>query len=272
MDLRNLADTYEQTQRVRIQAENRVRAVFQGSDEEVAEHVANDRTIKRLRYAEEDVKLQMEDELKNHPCYVWAMGVPGLNRTLAAKIFGLIGDVERFARFSNLRTFSGHTPGKNRLVKGEKSCFNRRLKTCCYLFFESSIKVASIKLKFPPEKKYADIYRNWRSVYLQRYGAGDIKKKENSLDKDGNRYTFPDEVAKEWPDIRQHYAAKNKLVDVFLFHVYEEWLEKIGSDKKATLYSHEVLGHHMKFERSDFSNPKMSEQKRKQHKSDAAAT
>lgn len=264
MDLRNLADTYEQTQRVRIQAENRLRAVFQGSDEEIAQHVANDVTVQRLIEAEESVRRHMEAELQKHPCYEWAMGIPGLNRTLAGKIFGLIGDAEQFVRFSNLRTFAGLCPGRNKLVKGEKSCFNRRLKTCLYLFFESSLKAGGMKLKNPPFRRYDEIYRVWRSTYIHRHGGGKVAKKLNGVDEHGQSYTSTDEIAQGWPDLRQHYAAKNKLLDVFLFHVYEEWLEKT-SGREPTLYSHTHLGHQAKYDRTDFSSEEMSKQKRKVH-------
>ena len=115
-----------------------------------------------------------------------------------------------------------------------------------------------------PKKFYIDIYASWREVYKHRYGSGSIKKKKNGQDADGNRYTASDEDAQAWPDARQMHAAKNKMLDVFLFHVYERWLVALG-EESPTLYVHEHLGHHMRYESDDFSSPQMAAKKIKKH-------
>lgn len=270
LSLRDMADAYEQVQRTRIAAENRVRACLQGTDESLLPKlIASDPVCERLRQTEELICENMEVIVAQSPVYEWIMGVPGINRTIAAKILGIIDDPSKFARFSNLRTFCGLTPGKNKLVKGEKAIFSRRLKTTLFIAFASMLKAKGMKLKHPPQQMYANIYYQWRGIYAARFGAGSCKKKVGGLDKDGNGYTADDETAQQWPDLRQHFAAKNKLLDVFVYHIYEEWLAPAGLS--PTLYVHEVLGHHAKYERAQFSSPQMSSAKRGKHATELAA-
>jgi hypothetical protein len=64
--------------------------------------------------------------------------------------------------------------------------------------------------------------------------------------------------------MRQHFAAKNKMMDVFMVHLWRTWREACGWSV-ASLYVHEVLGHHMDYDAADFSSPKMAGRKMKEH-------
>lgn len=260
LDLRNLADIYEQTQKVRIAAENRVRAVAQGADDEVKSAIASDRVVASLTTAEKYAEADMGVVFESHPLFTFMLGIPGVKNITACRVLGMIEDPRRFPNFGHLRTFSGLTPGKNKLVKGKKACFSSRLKKNLYIVFESMLKAAATTRNNKPTRFYAEIYRNWREIYKQRHGAGDCKKKKSGKDEEGNSYTSPDEEAKQWSDLRQHYAAKNKLLDVFLFHIYEQWLIELGAPV-PDLYVHKVLGHHTKFDRMEFTSPEMAKKK-----------
>lgn len=251
LNLRALADVYEQVIKVRNACANRLRAVEQGKDDPgpddlVADYPLLNRLNEALSTAQED----MERVLPEHPCYVWAMGVPGINRTVACKILGVIPmeSPEDFATFSQLRTFAGICPERNKLVKGEKACFSRRLKTTLYVAWSSMLKAEAVSRGSAgsPARFYAEIYRKWREIYKQRYGEGEPAKKAG------------------WPDGRQHHAAKNKLLDVFLCHLWRTWREALGYDV-ATLYVHEKLGHHMDYAAEEFNSPIMAARKIKQH-------
>ena len=256
LDLRNLADIYEQTQKVRIAAENRVRAVAQGSDDEKKEVIASDSIVASLTVAEKYAEKAMAKVFLEHPCCEFMMGIPGIKNITACRVLGLIEDPRKFASFSKLRVFAGLCPGRNKRIKGQKTCYSTRLKRNLFIVFESMVKAAATTKNDKPNRFYEGIYRSWRSTYKARYGEGDhtaCKKKKNGVDGQGGKFTRPDEEAQAWPDLRQHLASKNKMMDVFLFHVYEHWLTEIGEDVRP-LYVHEVLGHHTKFERSDFTS------------------
>lgn len=268
-DLRMKVDSYFQCQRNRIAAENRARAYAQGADEGANDAVASDQIVECMRLAEQVAMRRVEAALQDHPCMNWAMGVPGMNRATIGRLVGLIDDPTQFARFSNLRSHAGLCHLTNKLKKGEKAKFSMRLKTSIFVAWECMLKQHNAKCANPPEKRYTDIYYNWREIYKVRFGAGDVKKKANGKDEHGNAYTATDEIAKEWPDRRQQYAAKNKMMDVFLYHLYEEWLTNLGLPVPG-LYVHEVLGHHMKYDRKEFSNSEFAAKKLKKlssHKS-----
>ncbi len=250
LNLRILADLYEETLKVRNACANRLRAIDQGHDDPPAEAaVASSPLLDRLNDALKVAREEMETLLPEHPVYEWLMGVPGINRTLGCRMLGLIPmeEEEHFPTFSRLRVFAGLCPGRNRLVKGEKACFSRRLKTVLFVAFTSLQKSAAVCRGKPnaPVELYDDIYRKWRKTYLQRFG-------ENGKE-DG------------YPDLRQHFMAKNKLLDVFLCHVWRQWREAMGWSV-ASLYVHEKLGHHMNYEAGQFSSEAMAAKKIKQHK------
>jgi hypothetical protein len=251
-DLRTLADQYEETLKVRNACGNRLRAIAQGKDDPPApEDIANSPLLDRLNDALEEARKLMEMALPEHPIYEWLMGVPGINRTIACRILGMIPmeSEEDFSTFSKLRVFAGLCPGRNRLVKGQKACFSRRLKTAGYIAFTSMLKAQAICVGKPnaPQQFYADIYRKWREVYKLR----------------NERNGKPTEDA--WTPLHQNYAAKNKLLDVFFVHIWRLWREARGWSVRS-LYVHEKLGHHMNYEAAEFSSPAMAEKKIKQHK------
>lgn len=251
LDLRALADLYESTLKVRNACENRLRAVSQGFDDEPGSpQVANSPLLDRLNEALAQSQQDMEAALATHPVFEWLMGVPGINRTLGCRVLGMIpmDDEDNFVTFSKLRVFAGLCPGRNKLVKGEKACFNKRLKTALYVAFGNMLKAAAICEGKPnaPPRMYAEIYRKWRTIYLDRHGEGKEAKE------------------KGWPDLRQHFAAKNKLLDVFVCHVWRKWREAMGWSVRS-LYVHDKLGHHVNFEADEFSSPAMAKKKIKQH-------
>jgi hypothetical protein len=325
-DLRQLADIYESTVKVRIAAENRLRAISQGFDEgEKPQVLASNRLVEILVMAEEEAENNMKIAFREHPCFDFMMGVPGVNAITACRILGMIGDATMFARFSNLRTFAGMTPGKDRLVKGEKAVFCKRLKTNIHILFDTMLKSGSrVSEKNRPSEMYTAIYAKWRGTYAERYGFGDCKHKQNrtckkpvlkdgkNLKKNGKvvyqtrtysvvdkpegfdewievnpkivtlvfdmqKNSPPEEVEEyvstlpydprmvkkypqDWSDLRQHLAAKRKMMDVFLYHLYEEWLTRL--DKQVPgLYVHDVLGHHMKYDRDKFQSDSLRESK-----------
>jgi hypothetical protein len=272
LNLRALADLYERTIEVRNACQNRLRAVDQLRDDEPgAPDVANYPLLMKLEEALDEARDNMESVLPSHPVADWLVGIPGINRTIACRVLGLIpmegpfclavgcdGELVKrkgsfgvcdpcataidvdipkrcpecdheirethwvrtckdcgrvghdFETFSELRVFAGICPGRGKLVKGQRACFSGRLKKALFVAFGSMLKAETRSKAGPtaPKMFYPEIYRKWRSEYISRHGEGTKKA----------------EVAETgWPKLRQHFAAKNKLLDVFLCHLWREW-------------------------------------------------
>lgn len=323
LDLRQIADIYEQILKIRNGAGNRLGALEREADDTIPDvNVASSPLLAKLDVAIEETRSLMEAQLPGHPVYEWLMGIPGINRTIACRVVGLIpmtteppmyvtsswdSDVEvyclkvgdktwvsddgyrwyvgtkvdhedgkrargepldsgiitlsggpmdgqkidlNFSSFGKLRVFAGLCPGKNRLVKGEKACFNRRLKTALYIAFTSMLKAngARERIKDGPKCWYTDIYYKWREFYEEREGT-------NKKPKRGEE---------SWSELHQHYAAKNKMLDVFMVHLWRTWRENTGWSV-LSLYVHVKLGHHMDYDAADFSSEAFGARKIKQH-------
>lgn len=202
--LRQLVDTYEQTQRMRIQLGNRRDALVRGVDEPPVDATflteAPQKLYNRLRESEKELVHEMQHYVRQHPAWPWLTQVRGIGPTLGAKVLGLIGDISLAPTASALWRFAGYAVidgERERLKKGEKSHYNRRLKTACYL-----IGMSFIKLKSPYRKIYDDA-----KVYYQG--------------------THP-----EWTKIHIHRAAMRKMVKVFLAHLWYEWRAAEGMEAR----------------------------------------
>jgi len=245
LDLRSLADLYEATLKVRNACANRLRAINQGRDPDGEDStIANSPLLDRLNDALVQAQEDMEFKLPEHPAYEWLMGVPGINRTLGCRILGLIpmDNETDFATFSKLRVFAGLCPGRNRLTRGEKASFSTRLKTSLFVAFGNLLKAEAISRgkANAPKRFYAEIYRRWRAIYKDR-------------------------TEQEWSDLHQHLAAKNKLLDVFVCHLWRVWRERKGWSVRS-LYVHEVLRHDLNFLEQDFSSPTLAARRIRAHR------
>jgi len=352
LNLRQLADLYESMVKVRSGAENRMRSVLQETDDAPEEtDISSDELVAALYHACGIAQRRMETEASKHPCFMWGLGVPGINRTLLCRVLGMIPmdgpacvkcgheplvdlrhDKETaeeygledvapryacpvckhlqsdFPRFSSLRKFSGHAPGHNKLVKGEKACFSSRLRVACHLAFDCMLKGWSIT-KTKPRRSYIEIYEKWRLIYAQRHGVGpaanaylvrkdvyDPKihtgfkvytfkgtdKKQWLENEDGSTKWYRDEEMGTdvvipspngkprktkgrrplWPDQRQHFAAKYKLMDVFLSHLWMTW--RINEGWQFDEPRGDKRGHEYDYDIEDFTSPELAAKKRKQ--------
>jgi hypothetical protein len=180
-----------------------------------------------------------------------------------------------FPNFSQLKSYSGHCPGKNRREKGSDVAFNSNLRVNCFQAFDSMLKQSRFEAnpkEYHPSNAYGTIYNKWRVTYAGRYGVGAMglaKMGRMGLPKeDFVKYkSYVEHEGKsrpEYPDLRQHFMAKNKLLDVFLCHLWRTWREGMGWDVRS-LYVHEKLGHFMDYDHNDFSSPALAARKHKEN-------
>lgn len=241
-ELRWLTDVYMQTQKLRIANSNRVYASGpEGTDDNSPEpFVAS--LVSRLEDLEGDIFKRMKLVVKDHPAWPWLSEVKGIGPTLATKILGLIGDIEKFSSVSKLWSFAGYGLTENgerqRPVKGERLTYNRRLKTALYLAGDSFIKSRS---------PYRDLYDARKRIYrlkkqirpmqeilgLDTEGLPDRattegKKAWDVLIKKTNAEAGAPRDEACWSDGHVDNAARRYMVKIFLSHIWVVWREAEG--------------------------------------------
>lgn len=221
--LRALVDTRDrQIQKARIQFGNRLSALDREAD------VGSDRQRnileryhKQLEDLEEQLDEDIAEEVAQEPIYEYVSAVKGIGPGLAAKLIAMI-DIERPATVSALWRFAGYAVidgERERLVKGVKAHYNKRLKTTCYLVASSFLKSGS---------PYRRIYDEAREHYL------------------ANR---PD-----WTKGHQHNAAMRKMIKIFLQHLWLVWRELEGLPTSKP-YAHGIMGHGSMYTPKEFGWP-----------------
>lgn len=247
LDPRDAVDLYWGLQKVRIQMGNKVGAYERADDTTRPVRLIRD-ILADTRALEKRLQDMLGFALVAHPAGTWLLGVPGVGPTIAGKLVGLIpmNSEEDFPRFSKLRVFAGICPGRNRPKKGEKLPYCGRLKVTGMVLLQTWLKLDAAGTlrggKHIAEEYYIDIYHGWKSVYKER----EEQKPEEE----------------RWSPLHCHLAAKNKMLDVFLSHLWLEWRAKCGW-ACPDLYVHGKLGHQMQYDRSRFSNPELGAKKLK---------
>lgn len=195
--VRWMTDVYLSVQKIRIGVGNRIWA--REAERDMTDSVFTDfqRTLyDKLYESEQEIANHMKYCLDGHPAWDWLKTVKGVGPTLATQLIGLIGDIEKAPSVSALWRFAGLAviDGKaETLVKGEKSHYNKRLKTCMFKVASSFLKSNSPYRRFYDESK----------AYYEK-----------------NR---PD-----WTPLRIHRAAMRKMNKIFLQHLWVTWREAEG--------------------------------------------
>lgn len=216
--LRMLADTYTQTQRLRIQTTNRLGAVERGVDQHMEGFLPESmaRLAKRLEAAESECAEAMDSAIEGHPAMKWLGQVAGVGPVLAAKMLAMI-DIRRCQTVSALWRFAGYgvvvgTDGvgkRERPVKGEKLHYCIRLKTTLYL-------VGGSFLKLGDRSPYRKVYDESRAFYTV-----------HRLD---------------WTEGHRHAASMRRMIKRFLSHLWITWRTAEDLPIRAP-YVAEQLGH-----------------------------
>jgi hypothetical protein len=170
----------------------------------------------------------------------WAYGQIGIGPVIASGLSAHI-DCARCENISGLWKFAGQAPGFDRKTKGQKLCYNARLKTLCWKMGESFVKVSGKEGatygKFYVQYKAEEVGRNEAGLYRE------VAKRELSAK------TFKsDNVTKKrltegkLSDAHLHARAKRRVVKMFLSHFWVKARE--GKGLSVTLpYAISILGH-----------------------------
>jgi len=171
-----------------------------------------------IEAAEQGCREQALEVAEAHPFFPILTAVPGVGPKIAMVLLGEIRDIGRFSTRSKLRKFAGLAPPDVYDWKpGEARPFNAFLK--------------SVVLKWLVQDQLLKSGNPYRGIY-------DKKREERIANGD------------EHP----HYAARRKVGQVFLNHLWETWRELDGLpiDKP---YMVGIQGHHEQYPAEDFGWP-----------------
>ena len=168
---------------------------------------------------EEQLAKDLAKEIHKHDLWKhFLQDVKGCGESIAAVIISEF-DIHKAPTVSNLWSFAGLAPGKDRKVKGQKCCFNQFLRAkLCGVLGSSFLKCNS------PYREYYDNMKN----RLESAGWGMDSK--NPTDK------------KRPKAGHQHKAATRYMVKMFLRDLYVAWRTLEGLPVREP-YQAEYLGH-----------------------------
>ncbi len=221
-EVRVIADSYMQAQKLRVAIGNRIFAVRSGSDDEGYGMELLRKWHERLSEIEKECVKYAKVYLKAHPTWGWLKTIKGIGPTLAMKMLSCI-DIEKADTISALWRYCGLAviDGKaERPVKGEKLHYNKKLKTTMYLVGMSMLKARGA---------FTKIYYN---------------------EKERQKQLHP-----ELSDMHIHYRALRKMLKVFLGCLWLVWREEVGLPTRPP-YAIEYLGHSTLYQPWEFSEKK----------------
>lgn len=182
----------------------------------------------------------------------WAYEQIGIGPVIASGLSAHI-DVTRCENVSGLWKFAGQAPGFDRKTKGQKLCYNARLKTLCWKLGESMVKVSGKE-----GATYGKLYLQFKAQEVERNEAGHYAE---AAKRELEKKTFrTDNVTKKrllegkLSDGHLHARAKRRVVKLFLSHF---WLKaREGKGLAVTLpYAIRILGHDGMIEPGEERNP-----------------
>jgi hypothetical protein len=279
-DLRWIADSYEQAQRVRIETGERIRAILQGRDARAGDGVETDdaagelakirsgesdgpvpilgRTYRRHAEEERDLRRAMTAALADHPAWPWMSRVKGIGATLAAKLLARL-DVSKAPSPSSFWAYCGlaTVPGIEYRCRvcGLRSSFPTRYRVrgshmtpgsraqCDGELVPVRGPDDGVRVAQPrPASGEKACYDQFAKKVCYLIGVSFIRSGS------GYEQYYRRERAKlererpGWTDGRLHFAALRKTEKLFLAHLWTVWREATGQST-ATQYAHAVLRH-----------------------------
>lgn len=226
-EARFLVDTYYTFQDNRKRAASQIRSMEKYQGEHKEPHVLLDWVFVQSKVLEGQIKRALNEYTMGHIMGEWMRDIVGIGPVISA---GLLANLEEpRSTVGQIYAFAGlAADGQKPWEKGEKRPYNVRLKTVCWHAGQSFMKLAN-----HPDCYYGKFYR-------QR------KEFEQKMSDSGQRA----ETAAQWlPRIKNkksptwgHYSeghlppsqidgrARRYAVKLFLSHMNEEWLRRLGRE------------------------------------------
>ena len=187
----------------------------------------------------------LEEGAKLGDIWTWVTGIRGLGEGgLAVQLLAQIDDIAKFDTVSKLWRFAGYAciDGQREVNKaGEKSHFNRTLKSLMYLVVDSFVKQRT--------PVYRDLYdaekvrqRKLHPIALCKECGAECNKKENAAGQTIWRCPENGKHAIMFNDAHVNNRAYRKVAKIFLQHLWIKWREFEGLPTGEP-YVQAVLGH-----------------------------
>jgi hypothetical protein len=248
---RAMADTYESVQKVRIRAENQLRAIEQASDEYEPERVSLNNRLTDIIKLEGDLQKDMLSELKHLDIWnEFLIHVKGVGKTLSCKLIALPVDWSR--DLSSIKSYFGMTPvyWKGECVEGHKLLYSKQPVTCFEVIDEERnlCVLPVIKTEFI-EKQSPKRIKGWKGFWNNR-GKTLLFLISEQFVKQGKYYRGVYDSAKQREikkgecknDMHIHLRAKRTASMMFLSHYHQAINELEGKEIRKP-YQFEYLKH-----------------------------
>ena len=168
---------------------------------------------------EETIEKMLAKEIHEHPLWkTFLFHVKGVGESIAAVIISEF-DINKAPTVSNLWSFAGLAPGKDRKVKGQKCPYNQFLRAkLCGVLGSSFLKCNS---------PYREFYDNMKNrLEAKDWGMLSKHPTDKKRPKAGH----------------QHKAANRYMIKMFLRDLYVAWRTIEGLEVRKP-YQEEYLGH-----------------------------
>lgn len=220
-NLRIAVRVYYDNQAMRITMGNRLKITKAGDKQTIPEEQKEtwflkdkDREFFQSLYdefssREKEVEKYLKKELEEYPIYTnYLKQVKGVGVLMASVIISEY-DIRIAETVSKMWAFTGLVPGRDKLIKGEKASFNKRLRAkMCGVLGPSFLKCNS---------PYREYYDNMKARYE-------------------NEERWKDETS-----LHRHRAATRYMIKMFLKDLYVAWREIEGLPVREP-YAEEYLG------------------------------
>jgi hypothetical protein len=250
-DLRWITDAYEQAQRVRLQAGERIRAIVQGRDPRLESTPLEDadgvlrairqgehdgpvpllgRTYRRHWEEEQELKRAMDEALRTHPVWSWLSQVRGIGSTLAARLLARL-DLARAPTPSSFWAYCGLATVQGQLFRCDTcgstavTAASRTVRAShktpggqqCTGAFERVAMPEGLRVAQPsPSRGESASYDRQAKKICYLIGVSFLRSKSlyrEIYDKERERLL---RERADWSKARQHLAALRKMEKLFL--------------------------------------------------------
>ena len=279
-NLRYLADAYEQSQRIRIQNGERLRAVLQGRDEtwdvEFDENIDADEVIKSIEKGdgigpipiigmtyrrhwemEREYFREMGIALNSHPVWPWLEQIKGMGPTLSCKILSRL-DPEKADTVSSYWAYCGlaTVPGveykcelcgivgvwpESFKMTGKHKALGKT-KQCKGSLVAINVGNGTRAAQPKPGRGEKASYDQYAKKICYLIGMSFLKSKGKYSEIYSKHRNRLDRERPGWPDGRKHYTALRIMEKLFLSHLWLKTREALDMPVTEP-YANGMLGH-----------------------------
>ena len=277
-DLRWITDSYEQAQRVRLQAGERIRAIVQGRDPRLGSSPLEDaddvlrsirqgeqdgpvsllgRTYRRHWEEEQELRRAMEHALVTHPVWPWLSQVRGIGTTLAARLLARL-DLNRAPTPSSFWAYCGLATVQGQLFRCARcgatavAAAGRTIRAAhtaptggtCEGKLEPAGSPEGLRVAQPsPSRGESASYDRQAKKICYLIGVSFLRSKSVYREEYDRERTRLMHERPSWTKARQHLAALRKMEKLFLSHLWAMWAEAEGKPAMKPYAHAQKLAH-----------------------------